>query len=176
MTPDDREELTPPDGYVFHSLPPTATLPEVINQANHQYRLSISTFNRLSEIHGYLFNGTIPCTKPADKCTALEMVTKLRKKLGWQQWLIAAITLVVPATVTIVGLIMANYGSAKANEAATQATKTTLAVEMPKYMQSVETIVDAAVERGSDRALRKYTAEQQPKPIVKIPDRIHRTP
>jgi hypothetical protein len=155
MPLDERNEITPPDGYVFHSLPPNATLSEVIEQANHQYRLSIGTFDKLNDIHAYLFNGTIPCTKPADKCTALELAVRLDKRLGWQKWAIAALTIVIPATVTTIGILMSNYQSAKASTAAVEGTKTTLAIEMPKYMLSVEEVVDKASDRASDRALRK---------------------
>lgn len=162
------DKITPQDGHVFHTLAPTATLSEVIEHANHQYRLSLSTYGKLSEIHGYLFNGTIPCTKPADKCTALELGNRLSRRLTWQKWGIAALTIIIPATVTAIGILMSNYQSAKASDAAVQGTKTTLAIEMPKYMLSVEEIVDKTSDRASDRALRKFMAEMPPKPIDKM--------
>jgi hypothetical protein len=62
---------------------------------------------------------------------------------------------------------MSNWQSAKASTAAVEGTKTTLAIEMPKYLLSVEAIAENASDRGSDRALRKFMAEQPPKPIVK---------
>jgi hypothetical protein len=161
--------------YKFRSLPPTATLEEVITSVNQQHQLAANTFNSISEIHAYLFNGTIPCTKPANKCEALDLAVKLRKRISWQQWMLAALTITIPATVTIVNLIMTNYSNAKANEAAIAGTKTTLAIEMPKYLQTVESIADKAADRASDRALRKFVAEQPPKPINKIPDNISRT-
>ena len=169
MPPDDDyyDKITPPDGHVFHTLPPQATLSDVIEHANHQYRLSISTYGKLSEIHGYLFNGTIPCTKPANKCTALELGERLHNRMTWQKWGIAALTIVIPATVASIGVLMSNWQSAKASTAAVEGTKTTLAIEMPKYLLSVEAIAENASDRGSDRALRKFLAEQPPKPIVK---------
>jgi len=168
MARDAYDEITPPDGYVFHSLPPDATLPEVIDHANQQYRLSMSTFDKLSEIHAYLFNGTIPCTKPIDKCTAIEKVERLERRLTWQKWALAVLTIVMPVTVTIVGILLTNYSSAKASSAAVDGTKTTLAIEMPKYLKSIEAIVDETSDRATDRALRKFMAEQNPKPISKI--------
>jgi hypothetical protein len=168
--PDDDyyDKITPPDGHVFRTLKPDATLAEVIVHANHQYRLSISTYGKLSEIHGYIFNGTIPCTKPADKCTAIASVQRLERRVSWQKWGIAALTIVIPATVTAVGVLMSNYQSARASSAAVDGTKTTLAIEMPKYLKSIEETADKASDRGSDRALRKFVAEQNPKPIGKI--------
>jgi len=162
------DKITPPDGHVFHTLPPHATLQEVIEHANHQYRLSISTYGKLSEIHAYLFNGTIPCTKPIDKCTALEGVERLERRLTWQKWAIAVLTIVMPVTVTIVGILLTNYSSAKASSAAVDGTKTTLAIEMPKYLKSMGDVAEEASDRGSDRALRKFMAEQPSKPIAKM--------
>jgi hypothetical protein len=84
------------------------------------------------------------------------------------KWAIAALTIVIPATVTTIGILMSNYQSAKASTAAVEGTKTTLAIEMPKYMLSVEEVVDKASDRASDRALRKFMAEMPPKPIDKM--------
>lgn len=165
--PDSHNDITPPDGYVFHSLSPNATLEEVIKQANHQYRLSIGTFDKLNDIHAYLFNGTIPCTKPADQCTALALGERLNRRITWQKWGTAALTIIIPATVAAIGILMSNWQSAKASSAAVEGTKTTLALEMPKYLLSVEAIAESASDRGSDRALRKFMAEQPPKPISK---------
>jgi len=39
---------------------------------------------------------------------------------------------------------------------------------MPKYLKSIETIVDETSDRATDRALRKFMSEQNPKPISKI--------
>jgi hypothetical protein len=153
-------------------LPTNASQEQIIERINQLHGLLVLATNEVTEMYQWMSNGEPPCPEPNQKCVALEISKKLQGRFRWQAWTIGVLTVIFPAAATFGAVMFTNYGSASARAAGVEATRTTLAIEMPKYLQSAEIIADRAAEKGSDRALRKFVAEQSPKPIDKTPDKI----
>ena len=164
----DPAELTPPDGKVRFILPPGATMSHVIDRVNRLHGIIVRCADETGELHQWLNGGEPPCPLPSSRCAALEMgetnfigLVEMQKKLRWQTWSLAALTILIPAAAVIAAALLSNSISATARTAA----QGVIATEMPKHLKSTE---DTAREGGKAGAREFWAELQRTQPVPPI--------